>query len=72
MRAQAEELIRLKEEMNDILEKQIEASESDSGNLVEDYKAVLIDIKSLVREYVNSGDREYLNLLCQSLAIPQK
>ena len=58
--------------MNDILEKQIEASESDSGQLVEDYKAVLIDIKSLVREYVNSGDRDYLSLLCQSLAIPQK
>ena len=72
MRTQAEELMHLKEEMNDILEKQIEASESDSGQLVEDYKAVLIDIKSLVREYVNSGDRDYLSLLCQSLAIPQK
>ena len=57
MRTQAEELMRLKEEMNDILEKQIEASESDSGQLVQDYKAVLIDIKSLVREFVNSGDR---------------
>ena len=57
MRSQAEELMRLKEEMNEILEKQIEASESDSGQLVEDYKAVLVDIKSLVREFVNSGDR---------------
>ena len=47
-------------------------SESDSGQLVEDYKAVLVDIKSLVREFVNSGDREYLSLLCQSLGIHQK
>jgi hypothetical protein len=72
MRSQAEELLRLKEEMNDILDKQIEASESDSGQLVEDYKAVLGDIKTLVREYVNSGDREYLTMLCQSLAIPER
>lgn len=58
--------------MNEILEKQIEVSESDSGQLVEDYKAVLVDIKSLVREFVVSGDREYLNLLCQSLGVPLK
>ena len=72
MRQQAEELLRLKEEMNDILEKQIEASENDTGSLVEDYKAVLLDIKSLVREYVASGDREYLSLLCSSLGVQQR
>lgn len=55
--------------MNEILEKQIEASEHESGQLVEDYKSVLVDIKSLVREYMHSGDREYLNLLCSSLGI---
>ena len=43
--------------MNEVLEKQIEVSESDSGQLVEDYKNVLVDIKSLVREFVNSGDK---------------
>ena len=34
MRAQAEELLRLKEEMNEVLERQIEASEGESGQLV--------------------------------------
>ena len=43
--------------MKNILEQQIEASEYDSAQVIEDYKAVLVDIKSLVREYSISGDR---------------
>ncbi len=71
MQAQAEELMRLRDEMTEVLERQIEASESEGGNLVEDYKAVLVDIKALVGEYIRSGDKEYLALLCSSLGIPQ-
>ncbi len=56
MRAQAEELLRLRDEMTDVLERQIEASEAGDSKLVDDYKVVLNDIKSLVREYVNSRD----------------
>jgi hypothetical protein len=55
--------------MTDVLERQIEVSEGDQNQLVEDYKQVLNDIKSLVREFMRSGDEEYLRLLCTSLGI---
>jgi hypothetical protein len=55
--------------MTDILSRQIEASEGDQNSLVEDYKTVLNDVKSLVHEFIRSGDDEYLRLLCNSLGI---
>jgi len=43
--------------MNEVLDRQIEMSDGDCNQLMEDYKIVLGDIKSLVKEYVRSGDQ---------------
>jgi hypothetical protein len=69
MRIQAEELLKLRDEMTEILERQIEASEGDQSLIVEDYKVVLNEIKTLVREFLRSGDGEYLRMLCNSLGV---
>ena len=55
--------------MNEVLERQIEVSEAYQNQLLDDYKNVLNDIKSIVKEYVRCGDDEYLRLLCMSLGI---
>lgn len=69
IRAQAEELLRLRDEMTEVLDRQIELGDGECAQLVEDYKAVLGDVKSLVVEFLRTGHRDYLELLCGSLGI---
>ena len=69
LRSQADELLKLRDEMNEVLERQIEANPDDQNELLEDYKAVFQDIKTLVREYRRTQDQEYIKLLCTSLGI---
>ena len=71
LRQKASEMLLLKEKMNEILEKQIEYSQDEEYEELEKYRMVFTDVKFLLREYLQGGDREYLNMVCKSLAIEE-
>ena len=64
-------MLLLKEKMNEILEKQIEYSRDEEYEELEKYRMVFTDIKFLLREYLQGGDREYLQMVCKSLGIDE-
>lgn len=60
-------MIELKEQMNQILDKHIEFVEDESYETLDKYKMIFSDIKILMREYINTRNEEYLQMIWRSL-----
>lgn len=69
MRVQASELMRLKEEMNEVLDRQIEMSQGSASVQVEQYREVLSDITAIIQEYRRTGNVQHLETLYRTLGL---
>ena len=67
LKQKAEEMLELKAQMTEILDKQIEYSEDENFEALEKYKMIFTDIKFLLKEYLKTEDQEYLWMICRSL-----
>lgn len=57
----------LKQQMNQILDKHIEFAEDQSYDTLAKYKMIFSDIKILLKEYMSSGNQEYIQMVWRSL-----
>lgn len=60
-------MIELKEQMNQILDKHIEYAEDENYQTLDKYKLIFSDIKILLREFMNSRNEEYIQMIWRSL-----
>lgn len=60
-------MIELKEQMNQILDKHIEFVEDESYDTLNKYKMIFSDVKILLREFMNTGNHEYVDMIWRSL-----
>ena len=59
----------MKEQMAEILDKQIEYSEAENYETLDKYKMIFTDIKFLLKEFLKAGDVEYLHMINRSLGL---
>lgn len=53
--------------MNQILDKHIEYAEDENYETLDKYKMIFSDIKILLREFINSRNEEYIQMIWRSL-----